>query len=248
AGPYGLAAAAHLRLASVETHVFGEAMEFWQRQMPIGMFLRSSWEASHISDPHDALTLDAYQAAQGVVLPTPVPLDDFVVYGQWFQCQVVPDLDRRRITRVESMSNAFRLFLEDGESLPAQRVVIATGIAAFAYRPAQFEGLPPPLVSHSSDHHDLGRFAGQQVAVVGGGQSAIESAALLFESGADVEVIVRAAQIRWLRRSGWLHNSPGPIRRLLYPPTDVGPPGLNQIVARPDLFKRLPRELQHRIA
>ena len=36
----------------------------------------------------------------------------------------------------------------------------------------------------------------------------------------------------------------GWLRRLLYPPTDVGPPGLNQLIARPHLFRLLPRVLQ----
>ncbi|MBV8211652.1 MAG: hypothetical protein JOZ08_00325 [Verrucomicrobia bacterium] len=35
---------------------------------------------------------------------------------------------------------------------------------------------------------------------------------------------------------------------LLYPPTDVGPPGLSLIVATPELFKRSPRLLQEKIA
>lgn len=51
AGPYGLAAAAHLRAAGINPRVFGQTMDFWQNQMPRGMLLRSSWRASHISDP-----------------------------------------------------------------------------------------------------------------------------------------------------------------------------------------------------
>src|SRR4051812_25283133 len=91
AGPCGLAAAAHLRAAGAETRVFGEAMGFWQQQMPKGMLLISSWGASHIADPGSAYTLDAYQAAHNVRLPWPIPLADFIKYGQWFQRQVVPD-------------------------------------------------------------------------------------------------------------------------------------------------------------
>jgi FAD-dependent urate hydroxylase len=248
AGPYGLAATAHLRAGGVETRLFGEVMEFWQHQMPSGMLLRSSWDASHIADPHHHLTLDQYQATVGVQLSTPIPLDDFVKYGHWFQRQAAPDLDRRKVAQLIPSSSGFRLALEDGEQIQAQHVVIAAGIAPFAYRPPQFDGLPPSLASHSSDHRDLGGFAGRQVIVVGGGQSAIETAVLLCEAQADVEVIIRAPQLRWLRRSASLHKLPGSIRGLLYPPTDVGPPGLNQIVARPDLFKQLPLELQHRIA
>jgi FAD-dependent urate hydroxylase len=248
AGPYGLAATAYLRSAGVETRLFGEAMEFWQHQMPSGMLLRSSWEASHIADPHHTLTLDQYQTASGVRLSTPIPLDKFIQYGQWFQRQIAPDLDHRKVAQITPNSSGFRLILEEGEPFQAQRVVIAAGIGPFAYRPALFDGLPPSLASHSSDHRDLRAFADRQVIVVGGGQSAIETAVLLCEAQADVEVIVRAPRLRWLRRSAWLHQLPGPIRGLLYPPTDVGPPGLNQIVARPDLLKHLPHELKHRIA
>ncbi len=195
AGPYGLAAAAHLRSANVDLLVFGKAMESWERHMPAGMFLRSYWEGSHISDPRGDLTLDRYQRARGVQLPRPVRRDDFIDYGQWFQRQAVPDLDGRRVTRIEAAPKCFRVMLEDGESVWAPRVVIATGIASFAWRPRQFNAVPPTLASHSSEHRDFGRFAGRRVAVVGGGQSALESAALLHESGAAVEVIVRTPEV-----------------------------------------------------
>src|SRR3989442_15621591 len=95
AGPYGVAATAHLRSARVETRIFGEPMEFWQKHMPIGMLLRSKWEASHISSPDNALTLDEYELVRGTRLPRPLPLAHFVAYGRWFQRQVAPDLDIR---------------------------------------------------------------------------------------------------------------------------------------------------------
>jgi cation diffusion facilitator CzcD-associated flavoprotein CzcO len=252
AGPYGLAAAAHLRSANVDLRVFGKTMEFWERQMPMGMLLRSYWEGSHISDPHGDLTLDEYQRSRGVQLPRPVRLDDFINYGLWFQRKAVPELDGRCVTRIERSSKCFRLTLEDGESVLAQRVVIAAGIASFARRPYQFSAVPLELASHSSEHRDFSRFRSQRVAVVGGGQSALESAALLDESGAAVEVIVRASQVRWLRYGtplhAWLHNPVNPLRRILYPASDVGPPGLNWIVDTPDLFRRLPLAVHSRIA
>jgi len=177
-----------------------------------------------------------------------VPLADFIRYGHWFQQDVAPDVDRRRVDRIEASRSGFRLLLEDGDSQLARRVVLATGLAAYASRPAQFATLPSALVSHTSDHHDLTVFAGKRVCVVGGGQSAIETAALLHEGGAEVEIILRAPAIRWLTRSHWLHNHLGRIRHLLYPPSDVGPPILNQIVAVPDLYRRLPLGLQEWIA
>jgi len=247
AGPYGLAATAHLRAAGLDVRTFGEAMTFWSERMPAGMLLRSAWEASHIADPGGELTLDRYRDERAADLAAPVPLERFVDYGRWFAERAVPDLDRRQVVRIDRSEAGFRVALEDGDELTARRVVLAAGISPFPRRPAVFDALPPELASHSADHVDLGRFAGLAVAVVGGGQSALESAALLAEAGATVEVFVRDQVVHWLRGAA-LRRRLGPFQRLLYTKTDVGPPGLNWIIAVPELFLRLPRELQDRIA
>ena len=63
AGPYGLSAAAHLRgIKGPQTRVFGQPMSFWSENMPVGMYLRSPWSATHIADPDGSLSLDAYTA------------------------------------------------------------------------------------------------------------------------------------------------------------------------------------------
>lgn len=249
AGPYGLSATAHLRtVKGLDVHTFGEPMSFWQRNMPVGMLLRSGWAATHIADPHESLTLEAYRAASGNHFSAPVPLDRFVEYGLWYQRQVLPDLDRRKVVRIELHNgNGFRLHLEDGDSLRARRVVVAAGIGSFAWRPSEFGGLPSSLASHTSEHRDLQGFRGKRVLVVGGGQSALESAALLHESGAEVEIVARTPQIRWLGGVVYrtIQFSLGPtLSKLLYAPTDVGPAGVSQIVARPDLTRRFPRSVQ----
>jgi FAD-dependent urate hydroxylase len=251
AGPYGLSAAAHLRtIAGLDVRLFGKPMSFWERNMPMGMFLRSGWDATHIADPAHALTLEAFQAASGNHFSKPVPLDRFVQYGQWYQRQALTDLDQREVVRIAASPTDFRVTLEDGESFYSHRVVVAAGIHPFAWRPPEFADLDRALVSHTSEHRDLRRFAGQQVLVIGSGQSALESAALLFEAGAVVEVAARAHQIHWLQ--GWasttLHWRLGNIvRNLLYAPTDVGPAGVSQLMARPDLLRRLPRRLQDKL-
>jgi NADPH-dependent 2,4-dienoyl-CoA reductase/sulfur reductase-like enzyme len=248
AGPYGLSAAAHLRAADgLDVRVFGEPMAFWERQMPVGMLLRSPYVASHISDPQLSLTLDDYGASNGGPVAKPVPLDRFVHYGRWFQGEIAPDLDRRLVERVDCNGAGFELELADGEQVRARRVVVAAGIARFASTPSTFAGLPPELVSHSSAHRDLRSFAGREVAVIGGGQSALESAALLSEVGAAVEVLVRAPRIYYLRRIGRLHRL-GPITRLLFAPAEVGPAGLSRLVSAPSWYRRFPRDLQDRFA
>jgi hypothetical protein len=247
AGPYGLAATAHLRrISGLDVRVFGEPMSFWEK-MPKGMLLRSTWEACHIGFPSGDLTLDRFQEVSGLEFGKPVPLDAFVRYGHWFQQEVAPDVDRRKVVGVSSGPGGFRVDLSDGETIRAGRVVVAAGIDPFASRPAIFERVPRELVTHSSEHSDLGRLAGKRVAVVGGGQSALESAALLHESGADVEVLIRRESITWLR-GGTIHRRLGRFKPVFYAQTDVGPLGLSRVVAVPDFFRRLPRPLQDRIA
>ena len=83
--------------------------------------------------------------------------------------------------------------------------------------------------------------------VVGGGQSALECAALLQESGARAEVAVRQDHMNWLH-GGKYQRMLGRYARLVYAPTDVGPMGLSRLVAVPDLFRRLPRRAQDPLA
>lgn len=248
AGPYGISASAHLRtIKGLDVRTFGEPMVFWQRTMPKGMLLRSGWEASHIADPNRSLTLDIFREESGNHFSSPVPLDRFVKYGLWHQQHSVPDVDQRKIACVEPCAKGFRLTLVEGESLLARRVVIAAGISSFTWRPPEFDKLPPSLVTHTSEHRDFDKFAGKEVLVIGGGQSALESAALLHETGASVEVVARSHQIRWLGGvvSRTIHRGFGPtISKLLYAPTDVGPAGISQIVARPDLVRRFSRPIQ----
>ena len=244
AGPYGLATAAHLRKDDrLEVRVFGEPMSFWNERMPVGMLLRSPYVACNIADPDDALTLDAYQAANGNGVVPPVPLDRFVDYGLWIQRRVAPDVDQRWVSAVERRNGSFSLTLADGETVTARRVVLAAGIGPFARIPEAFRALPATLGSHSSTHRDLGVFAGKRVLVVGGGQSALESGALLHEAGAEVEVVVREERIFFLRRVPWMHHL-GPVTWLLFAPAEVGPAGVSRIVSAPGLYRRLPRKLQ----
>jgi len=119
---------------------------------------------------------------------------------------------------------------------------VAAVIQPFANIPATFAKMPRELASHCSEHVDLSRFSGKEVIVVGAGQSALESAALLHESGAKVDVLVREAVVHWLRRLPWVHKSLW--AKLLYAPADVGPAGMSHVVARPQYFRMLPRKTQ----
>jgi cation diffusion facilitator CzcD-associated flavoprotein CzcO len=249
AGPHGLSTTAHLRAAGVETVCFGEPAEFWRAHMPAGMVLRSRWRSTHISDPKRALTIDHFAQSQARSLHEPwLLLEEFVEYALWFQRQAVPDLDRRRVASLSRHDGAFRVVLEDGTELTAARVVVAAGLAQFARWPEPFSALPRTLVSHSFDHTDLASFAGQRLLVVGAGQSALESAALLSEAGAGVELLIRGDSIRWLWSRDSDEPSPAPDPGWASPPTDIGDPLNGWVAAIPDLFRRLPAALRERIA
>jgi FAD-dependent urate hydroxylase len=246
-GPYGMAAAAYLKSAGVEIRVFGDPMSFWENRMPAGMFLRSNWGASHIADPNKKMTLDAYCQATGNHLSAPIPLERFIDYGRWYQRHLVPDVEKRKVTDIQALLHGFQLTLADGEKFTSRRVVVAAGIGNFLWRPSTFVAIPSELATHSSEHRDLSRFKGCRVGVIGGGQSALESAALLHEAGADVEVIARRTTLNWVGIHYRLHHL-GPISWLLYSDRDVGPAGLSRVVSVPHLFRLLPRKVQDRAA
>jgi thioredoxin reductase len=248
AGPYGLGVAAHLRAAGVGYRIFGEVMGFWKHQMPIGMLLRSERDGSHFSDPMGAYRLAAYERVIGAELPERTPLDDYVRYGEWFQQQAVPDVDARMVRHVAPADTGFTVTLDDSDVVSARRVVVATGLAAFANRPGPLAGLSCELVSHSCEERDLGRFRGQRVAVVGAGQSALESAALLSEGGARVEVVCRHPEVYWLAQTGHISRESGRLAHILYPPGAVGPLGINWIVQLPGVYRALPVGLQTKVS
>ncbi len=250
AGPYGLAAAAHLRAADVSVRVFGEAMSFWRHNMPAGMKLRSPWIATHIAEPRGRYRLDDYFGEIGLPQPELLPLENFIGYGAWFQRHVAPDLDTRTVVRVTPRDGGFRIVLEDGENVFARRVVMATGLLHHEHRPAQFDGLPRSLVSHSCEHAGSAQFRGRRVAVIGRGQSACESAALLHEAGADVEIICRGHLV-WnadpAARSALRKNLRALLGKALIPPSQVGPFPFNWLVEAPALIHHLSAQAHDRL-
>jgi FAD-dependent urate hydroxylase len=246
AGPYGLSAGVYLKAKEIDVRVFGEPMDFWANQMPKGMLLRSPREASNIADPGSSFTLDAYEAASGTKPTAPVSLETFVRYGQWFQQQLGSKIDHRIISRISRENSAFKIALEDGTIVRSRRVVVAAGVGSFQRKPAVFGQLPALQVSHCYEGRKISEFTGKRVAVIGAGQSALESAALLHETGAKVEVIARIPALRWIGMHKWLHEL-GPLSSMLYSKFDVGPAGISRLVAYPKIVSFIPLNLKDKI-
>lgn len=224
AGPYGLSVAAHLRRHGRPFRIFGTPMHSWRSNMPAGMFLKSEGFASSLSEPARSYTLKHHCAQHGLTYgdyAVPVPLATFVGYGLAFQQRLVPEVEDTQVVDLDRTSAGYRLRTGTGETVEAANVVVAVGISHFGHVPATLAHLPAELVSHSGRHRDLGVFAGRNVTVVGGGQSALETAALAAELGADVRVLVRKPSLVWNADPGEWRR---PIRaRIRHPMTGVGP-------------------------
>jgi thioredoxin reductase len=229
----------------MEVRAFGEPMEFWANGTPVGMLLRSPREASTISDPHSSLTLEHYESVVGTAPVKRLPKDTFVNYGKWFHTQLGPILDRRTVSGLSKNGSGFKLTLSDGQVVTSKRAVVATGIAKFKKVPAPFTNLPIELVSHCYDGRPFPQM-GKRVAVIGAGQSAIESAALLGEAGFSTELIAKIPVLRWIGMHPRLHRL-GLVSKALYSKHDIGPIGISRLVAYPNLMYNIPLWAKDRI-
>jgi thioredoxin reductase len=200
AGPYGLSLAAHLAERGLRFRIFGRPMHSWRANMPPNMRLKSVGCASSLSDPTGRHSLAEYCAEVGFPYSDwamPISGELFAGYGEWFQQRAVPELDTRYIAACDRAGTGFALRTADGEAVAARSVVVCTGYMESAWSPPVLQGLPQALISHSSSHRSFAPFDGKKVIVVGAGQSALESAALLQEAGAEPTVVARRRPIVW---------------------------------------------------
>ncbi|HMH65754.1 MAG TPA: NAD(P)-binding domain-containing protein [Rhizomicrobium sp.] len=249
AGPYGLSLAAHLSAMGAPFRIFGKPLETWRAHVPKGMLLKSDGFASNLSSPDPDSTLKVWCEARGKAYDDtaiPVPLADFLDYSAWFQQRYVPTLeDSQVVSLARAAHGGFTLWLDNGEMLQAARVVLAVGISWFKHMPDELRELPPSLVSHSYDHHDLAGFAGRKLLMLGAGSSAVDTAVLAREAGADVSLLARASQIHY-------HTPPDPdavswLKAIAHPSSGIGPGWRSFLCARaPRLFRRMPERLRLR--
>jgi len=248
AGPYGLSIAAYLRKGGAGFRIFGTPMQSWREHMPKGMLLKSEGFASFLFDPGSSYTLEHYCAEKNLPyahVGVPVPLEAFAAYGLEFQKRLVPMLEETNITSVKRSSAGFELQTAEGETFNARNVILATGIAHLGYLPSVLADLPRDKVSHSSDHHDLSKFHGQIVAVIGGGSSATDMAALLHEYGASVHLIARRSNLVFHTRS----EEPRPLfQQMAKPRSGLGVGWKSRLCTdAPLVFYRMPQKLRFEI-
>jgi thioredoxin reductase len=251
AGPYGLSIAAHLGPLGASYRVFGKPMETWRRHMPEEMSLKSDGFASSLSAPGyqgdaaSAHTLREYCVRHAIPyddFSIPVALTTFVDYALDFQTRFVPEVDERSVVEIRAGGGGFELLLDGGQMVRARQVIVAAGISHFESIPKVLAGLPSDLVSHSCAHHQLHHFRNRDITVVGAGASAVDLSAILYETGANVRLIVRKSAIRFGSapvngRSAW--------QTIRHPQSGLGP-GLRSRLAcdLPQFFRYLPSSIR----
>lgn len=248
AGPYGLSLAAHLRAKGVEFRIFGRPMQMWLSHMPRDMHLKSEPFACDLYEASGEFTLRRYCEENGLPyrrIGLPVSRKVFCDYALAFQRRFVPDIDRQDVVNLrrigEGRSAFFALELEDGSLVHAGNVVVAVGISHYPHLPDNLRSIAPERLSHSSAVADPDRFAGQKIAVIGGGSSAIDCAVMLASCGSEAHVLTRRATLRF-------HSAPRrrTIRdRIRHPMSTVGPGWRGVLCTRlPDLFHAMPRSFR----
>ncbi|UCI10458.1 NAD(P)-binding domain-containing protein [Mesorhizobium sp. B1-1-8] len=248
AGPYGLSLAAHLRARGVEHRIFGELMGSWKHNMPPGMLLKSYPWASNLSDPGSEFALKTFCTERA--LPyfdqlMPLPLSRFIEYGEAFQKRYVPAVERKTLMALEPSAGCFRATFDDGEIVHARRVVMAVGLHSFKRLPHQAAHLPTDLFSHSGDFGSLEPLDGKEIIVVGSGSSASDLAALLYERGVSVSLVVRRSQLEFA-------GQPRPrtlFERTTAPMSGIGNGWTLAACAKyPQLIRLLSKDLRVRLA
>ena len=242
AGPYGLAAAAHLRRAGVDVRVMGQPMSFW-RGMPVGMLLRSNWTATCIGDH------------QGPVVPGCVlrrhgrPLRQAGPAGPLHRLRHVGSAAGRAGSGPSAGADAGR---GRGRIPPdASMTAPRSPPAGSSSRPASSRS-PTARRSRRDCRRNSSRTPGITRTSAGSpGHGCWSWAAArarwnpppCFRRAApEAEVVVRQDHLNWLH-GGKYQRKLGRLAPLVYAPTDVGPMGLSRLVAVPDLFRRLPRQV-----
>ena len=242
AGPFGLSISAHLHDLGVDHVIVGRTMDTWRTHMPAGMNLKSEPYASVIASPKRGSDIAAYSAAHGldyVDRVGPLPLTQFLGYADWFAEKFVPDVRDLTVTKVTPRGDEFTVEFAEAEPIVARQVIVATGVLPHRYLPGELSGLSADLVTHASDHDNLARFQGREVAVVGAGQSALETAALLNEQGANVRLVVRRPELEFVTANPQHLTLAGKIQS---PVTQLCEGWWCVLWATPALFRLLPEE------
>jgi lysine/ornithine N-monooxygenase len=244
AGPFGLSISAHLSALDIGHRIVGRPLDAWRAHMPVGMKLKSEPYASEIAAPNPGFDVASYAKQQGIAYNhrvQPLSVEGFTDYGDWFTKELVPGVADITVTGIEAVADGFTVSFADADPVTARQVVVASGVLPFATIPGELANLPADLVTHTAGHRHLDKFSGRKVAVIGAGQSALETAALLHEQGADARLVVRRPFVQWVDPNPETISGLGYVKR---PVVRLCEGWHCAFWNTPEAFRLLPREMR----
>jgi thioredoxin reductase len=213
------------------------------------MFLKSEPYGSAISAATRGYDVGTYARLHGfddyVDRVGPLSLERFLGYADWFTGQLVPDVQDLTVTNVTPQDGGFKVEFAEEAPVSARQVIVATGLLPYMHIPGELSGLPSDLMTHSSVHDRLDQFSGKRVAVIGAGQSALQTGALLLEAGAEVQVVARRHELIWEEAVAQVLRLPDYILR---PPSKLCEGWGCAFADSPDAFRLLPESVRVRKA
>jgi cation diffusion facilitator CzcD-associated flavoprotein CzcO len=208
AGPFGLSLAAQAAHDGIEHIIVGKPMEFWRKNMPAGMYLRSACDW-HL-DPLNVHTIERFLEVSGKTAQDvePLSLSFYLEYAEWFREQKRIQPHEVYVQRLDH-DRDFTASTFFGEKIIAQRVVLAPGFRHFAHVPDDLRALlPAGRFEHTADFVDFSNLTGARLLVIGGRQSAFEWAALLLEAGASKVYLSHRHESPAFKAAEWSWVSP----------------------------------------
>ncbi|MEO7401258.1 MAG: NAD(P)/FAD-dependent oxidoreductase [Polaromonas sp.] len=225
-GMAGLALAASLSHLGVQTRIFDRAHQGFEGPWATTARMETLRSPKELTGPAlglAALTFRAWFEAQFGLAAwdalDKIPRLQWADYLRWYRRVLALDLrNQQRVLAVLPLADGLvRLDMADDtqDARPyrvlARHVVLATGRDGLGgpWVPDWAQALPRQCWAHSADNWDSALLAGKRVAVIGGGASAMDSAATALEAGAArVDLLVRRAEMPLINK-GKGAGSPG---------------------------------------
>ncbi len=219
-GMAGLALAAELRNLGVAAVIFDQSPAGFEGPWATTARMETLRSPKQLTGP--ALTFRAWYEAQfgidGWALLDKIPRLQWAEYLRWYRKVLALDVrNEHRVSRVAPRADGL-IELDivtpvQTQFLLARHAVLATGRDGLGgpWVPDFARQLPEHLWTHSAAGLQDGWFTGKRVAVIGGGASAMDSAATALEAGATrVDLLIRRAELPRINKGKGVGN-PGMV-------------------------------------
>lgn len=192
AGPYGLTTSGFAKSLGLDFEIVGMPMSFWREHVPKGLLLRTGKD-EHF-DVECIHTMDAFfdECGASEEETTPLPVSRYLDYSDWFIKKKSLSIINDYVRDLSQLEKGFLAQMAGGRKITAKNVAVAVGMADSKFIPKNLSAIiPEGRYSHSSDYGDFNQFNNKSVLIIGGRQSAFETAALIAEEGASAHVVCR---------------------------------------------------------